>query len=464
MSKAERPLVSVIIRTKNEERWIHSCLRGVFSQGHKAIEVVVVDNSSTDRTVKRAQEFPVSVVQIDNFFPGKALNEGIRASKGTIIVCLSGHCIPVNASWLENLVRDLSDPHVAGVYGRQEPLSYSSDFDKRDLITVFGLDRKIQIKDSFFHNANSAFRREVWERFPFDEHVTNIEDRVWGQQVISAGMKIIYEPEARVYHWHGIHQDLDRERCRKVVHILESLEHLSPRNNRRNPADLRTVAIIPVRGQSRRLNGTTLLDYTVRAARATRLITDVVVATDDERTAELAHSLGARAPFLRPKELSEDYVDVLEVLRYALEQIEVADGVPDLIVRLEETYPFRLPTVLDNMIERLVMEGLDTVVAARKETRAIWMEKDGEAALLAEGFMPRQLKQSHVMVGLLGFGCVTHPVFLRQGNMLDSKLGIFEVEHPFAAIEVRDESTLELAEKLIDDWWKDRPSGSKGIT
>lgn len=459
MSTVERPLVSIIIRSKNEERWIHSCLLGVFSQTYDAVEVIVVDNCSTDRTVKRAQEFPVSVIQIDNFLPGKALNEGIRACKGRVIVCLSGHCIPVNASWLEILIRDLSDPTVAGVYGRQEPLSYSSDFDKRDLITVFGLDKKIQLKDSFFHNANSAFRREVWERFPFDETVTNIEDRVWGQQVISAGMKLVYEPEARVYHWHGIHQDLDRERCRKVVRILESLEHLTPRHDRQNPADLRTVAIVPVRGQSRRMNGTVLLEYTVRAARASRFIKDVVVATDDQETARMAEFLGARAPFLRPQALSAEYVDVVDVLRYSLEQIEAADGIPDLVVTLEETYPFRTLAILDNMIERLITEGLDTVIAARKETRAIWMEDNGDATLLAEGFMPRQLKRSHAMIGLLGFGCVTRPMFLRQGNLLAGKLGIFEVNHPLSIMEVRDDVSAMVAEKLLDDMWKTQGSG-----
>jgi len=220
MVESQQPLVSLGVRTKNEERWITPCLRGVFGQTYRNIEVVIVDNGSSDRTLARAGEFPVKVVSIDDFLPGKAINDGIRASTGQILVCLSGHCIPVNETWLENLVRDLADPDVAGVYGRQEPLSYTSDFDKRDLITVFGRDKKIQIKDSFFHNANSAFRRDVWERFPFDEQVTNIEDRVWGQQVISAGMKIVYEPEARVYHWHGIHQDLNPERARRVVRIL----------------------------------------------------------------------------------------------------------------------------------------------------------------------------------------------------------------------------------------------------
>lgn len=459
-----QPLVSVIIRTKNEERWIKSCLRAVYGQSYRNVEVIVVDNGSTDCTLKRVQEFDAKVIHIEEFLPGKAINDGIRASRGEILVCLSAHCVPVNDRWLDSLVRDLSDPTVAGVYGRQEPLSYTSDFDKRDLITVFGLDKKIQVKDSFFHNANSALTRAVWERFEFDEQVTNIEDRVWGQQVIAAGMKIIYEPEARVYHWHGIHQDLNPDRARNVVRILESLHGLVPNANHGDPSELRTVAVIPVRGKSLSLRGTTLLDYAIRAARGARFVSEVIVATDDEETAALAKSLGARVPFLRPKELSEDFVDVIEVMRYVLERIEAEEGVPDLVVMLEESYPFRGPEALDAMISQLVSTGLDTVIAARKETRGIWLKTDRETRMLAEGFMPRQLKQSHAMVGLLGFGCVTHPMFLRHGNLLGGNLGIFEVDHPLSAMEVRDSSTGELAAQLIDDWWVNKTQHKGGRT
>lgn len=448
------PKVSIIIRTKNEERWIAACLRAVFNQTYKNIEVIVVDNGSTDHTLKRAAEFPAKIIHITEFLPGKAINDGIRASSGDVLVCLSGHCVPVNMTWLENLVRDLSDPQVAGVYGRQEPLSYTSDFDKRDLITVFGLDKKTQVKDSFFHNANSAFRREMWERLPFDEQVTNIEDRVWGQQVIAAGMKIVYEPEASVYHWHGIHHDGNPERARKVVRILESLDGILPKAAHHDPADLKTIAVIPLRGKSRTINDTTLLDYTIRSAKASALIKDVIVATDDADTARLAESLGARVPFLRPKELSEDYVDVAEVLHFVLERIENTEGVPDLVVVLEETYPFRSPAMLDAMIRQLVNEGLDTVIAAKKETRGIWLEQNGETKLLGEGFMPRELKQSHAMVGLMGLACVTHPMFIRQGDLRGGRLGIFEVRDPLAAIEVRNAPTVEMAAKMVDAWWK----------
>ena len=85
-----------------------------------------------------------------------------------------------------------------------------TDVDKRDLLTIFGLDKKIQLKDTFFHNANSAFRREIWKKIPFNEKITNIEDRLWGEKVISNGLKIIYEPAASVYHFHGVHQNLNK--------------------------------------------------------------------------------------------------------------------------------------------------------------------------------------------------------------------------------------------------------------
>ena len=208
------PLVSIIIRTKNEERWISSCLRAVYSQTYKNVEVIVVDNNSTDQTIKKAKQFPVKVVTIDDFLPGKAINDGIRASTGDVLVCLSGHCVPVNNNWLQELITDLEDETVAGVYGRQEPLSYSSNFDKRDLIIVFGLDKKVQIKDSFFHNANSAFRRAVWEKFPFDEEITNIEDRLWGGQVIAADVgALAAHGDAR-----GLHAALTAE-------VEEGLDH-----------------------------------------------------------------------------------------------------------------------------------------------------------------------------------------------------------------------------------------------
>ena len=56
------PLVSIIIRTKNEERWISSCLNEVFKQSYKNFEVIIVDNESTDKTVTIAGQYPIKKI------------------------------------------------------------------------------------------------------------------------------------------------------------------------------------------------------------------------------------------------------------------------------------------------------------------------------------------------------------------------------------------------------------------
>jgi CMP-N-acetylneuraminic acid synthetase len=444
-------LVSIIIRTKNEEKWISACLRNVFKQDYKNIEVIIVDNNSTDRTIIKAQEFPVKIVTIKEFFPGKAINDGIRASSGKYIVCLSGHCIPVNNQWLQNLVKDLSGQNIAGVYSRQEPLSFTSDLDKRDLLTVFGLDRKLQIKDSFFHNASSAFRRDIWDKFPFDENLTNIEDRVWGELVISNGFNIVYEPESSVYHWHGIHQDLNPERAKNIVKILESLDTFNNISDHQRPEDLKILAVIPLKGKANLMNDEPLLRKTIESAKQSKFITDTIVATDSEETALLSKSLGVDAPFIRPAELSEDYVDVFDVVEYTVDWLEQQKKHYDVIVLLEEVYPFRSDGMIDNLISKLVFEGYDTVVAGALEVRGIWVESSDQVELLGlkENLsMPSSLKESKTIIGLLGLCCVTHAASLRNNIIFSGKVGIVEINDPFSLISVRNERELELASIL----------------
>ena len=146
------------------------------------------------------------------------MNLGVKNSTGKFCVCLSAHCIPKNKFWLINLLKSIiKNKKFAAVYGRQEPMSFSSLSDKRDLLITFGLDEKIQKKDSFFHNANSIIKKKLLIKYPFDNKTTNIEDRLWAQKILKKGYQIYYSPKASVYHYHGIHQDGNQQRLKNVV-------------------------------------------------------------------------------------------------------------------------------------------------------------------------------------------------------------------------------------------------------
>ena len=50
----KKPLVSIIIRIKNEERWITTCLKGIFSLDYKNFDIIIVDNYSSDLSLDKA--------------------------------------------------------------------------------------------------------------------------------------------------------------------------------------------------------------------------------------------------------------------------------------------------------------------------------------------------------------------------------------------------------------------------
>ncbi len=446
-------MVSIILRTKNEERWIAQCIQKIRNQSVNDVEIILVDNNSTDKTIIRAKhEYPdIKVIEIDEYSPGLAINLGIRTSTCEYIAILSAHCLPVDGNWLKHLFDNLKNPNVAGVYGCQILMTFSSSIDKRDLLVTFGLDKRVQKKDSFFHNANSMIKREIWEKYPFDEDVTNIEDRVWGKRVTEAGYTLVYEPEAAVHHYHGIHQNNNEERANNVVQIMEGLDlHQSHKNdNSMDPRNLEIVAIVPVRYEKENEDILEkLLTRTVNSALDSEYIKKTIVSTDNRLVTEKAERLGAEVPFLRPSELSAKDVRVDEVLIYTLEQLELQGYFPDIVVPLEVIYPFRPEGLLDNLIEQLLERGLDTLMPGFSESRIGWWKKDNNFVRI-DDFSTLRSKREPLHIGVISLGCATYPEIIRKGSRLGRKVGIFEIEDPISTIEIRNMEDLKALKKNL---------------
>ncbi len=219
-------LVSIVLRTKDEEFWMGRFMEGLKEQVCSyEVEVVLVDNGSSDQTIAKAKALfdHLKVVTIEQYIPGAALNRGVEAASGDYIVCISAHCVPANADWLTELLAPLQDSDMAAVYGRQIPMLTSNPKDKRDLWLTFGLDDKVQARDPFLHNANAGYRRADLLEHPFSETMSNIEDRRWGSYELKRGRKIYYASKAVVYHDHGIHQSGCEDRLSGVITMMDQL-------------------------------------------------------------------------------------------------------------------------------------------------------------------------------------------------------------------------------------------------
>ena len=353
--------------------------------------------------------------------------------------------------WLDNLVSELDDERVGGVYGRQEPLAFTSDLDKRDLLITFGLDRREQFKDSFFHNANSAFRRSLWKKFPFDETVTNIEDRIWAHTVQKASYKIVYEPSASVYHYHGIHQGGDRARCGNIIKIIDNMKQKEVRSseNQIDPSKLNVTLILPVREEGLRiLGGRPLYEYSLEHAHSSSYVKSIVVSTKLETVAKNSLACGADLALIQSSDQSRFDVILEQLLQSSLRELEENQVFPDILVMLESTFPFREPAIIDRLVEQFCSGDFDTVIPAREEFNSCWMEEDGDFRRVDESYIARKFKSPYY-AGIKGLCCVCSPTVIRQGQIFGNNVGLYKLRDLISTIEVRTDADVRFAESLM---------------
>lgn len=426
--KNKQKLVSIIIRTYNEEEWIESCLDAIDYQTYKNIEIIIVDNFSKDSTIKKLKNRNIKIVKIKKFLPGKALNLGIKASKGFYIVCLSAHCIPKDKKWLDSLISPLTkNTKVVAVYGRQEPYAYSSALDKRDLLTTFGLDKIIQKKDPFFHNANSAFSRNTWKKFPFDEKVANVEDRLWGKTLIDNKLQIQYEPKASVYHWHGINHSQDKSRAESIIRILENQNNFFSYQIPKSKSNKnKGIAIIPIRGKDTKNYKN--LDQTLNLIKDNQNIQNIIVSTDDKKIQSHAIKKGFKA-ILRPKILSNKFTDIFDVAKYSINlDIKKIKNI-NFVAIFQIDYPNRDRKLIDKMISLYKEKNHNFLVAAKIENRAyeILNSKKLRKNINYQYLLPKGLKEDKLVILLTGLCTIININDLLNDSWRYKNINYFEV-------------------------------------
>jgi len=446
-----KDLCSIIIRTKNEEQWITKCLNAVYEQSYKNIEVIIVDNCSSDTTITRCKKYPVKIVSIEKFVPGEAINLGIKSSQGRFICCLSAHCIPTDKFWLENLLSPLNDISIAGVYGRQEPVANSSDVDKRDLLLVFGLDSYIQSKDSFFHNANSAFTREIWNKFPFSEISTNIEDRIWGEEIINNGYKIAYVAEASVYHWHGIHHQLNPERAKNIVRILDKIDRLKTTNISQK-IEHHSYCVVPIRGSDVINENLPLLFKTINCLKRCKLINKIFISTDENCKIDIESNFGLQS-IIRPNKLSLTDSSLEDVLQHSLSAIEASGDFCDSISVAEIIYPFRESEIIDKMMKIMIDQSLDTLFASWKEARATWFGEEGDLTMLGGTSWAIPTKQRHgqIVTSLIGYFTITKPSKVRNKEVFNGNIKTHSLTNRNSTVVCRNQREYNDLYKLVEN-------------
>ncbi|NKC00882.1 MAG: glycosyltransferase [Pseudomonadales bacterium] len=200
-------LISVVIRTLNEARYLDELLSSVRRQeipDEWDVQVVIVDSGSVDETLSIARRYDCTVTQIDKseFTFGRSLNRGCDFADGEMLVFVSGHCVPVGTQWLSSLVLPIANNEVDYVYGRQIGRDTTKFSESRVFEKYYPARSLVPQEGYFANNANAALRRTTFEEFRFNESLTGLEDMDLAKRLSESGRLIGYVASAEIFHIH----------------------------------------------------------------------------------------------------------------------------------------------------------------------------------------------------------------------------------------------------------------------
>jgi len=200
-------VISIILRNRNENEYIGFALQSICDHIPDA-EVIVIDNNSSDDSLDVVTLFntrlDISVVNIDNYTPGRSLNKAVGLCTNDTILVLSAHSQVTKMDL--GYVQQQLKTHCA-VFGNQTPIYRGKRINKRYIWSHF-VDSEVvnmhsTIEDRpFLHNAFCFYNKSDLIETPFDEELSTKEDRYWAIDILKEGKSYLYTPQIEVNHYY----------------------------------------------------------------------------------------------------------------------------------------------------------------------------------------------------------------------------------------------------------------------
>ncbi len=224
--------VSIVIITRNRSESLLRCLRSIFAQDYKAIEVIVVDNGSTDNTLEMIKTSFPSVhllLQSENKGVPGGRNIGIRTAKGEICICLDDDAEFCDSSAISKCTEYFSKDVKIGCIAMRV-------LDENDSIVTKLIprrDRKVFNKDklgALFSGTAFALRRNAFiEAGEFWEDLSPYfgEDAELSYRLLDKGYNILQTPYLLVRHYTS---PVERHKSRRLYYGTRNAPWMALKN------------------------------------------------------------------------------------------------------------------------------------------------------------------------------------------------------------------------------------------
>lgn len=189
------PYVSIIVPVYNGAKFIAEAIESICVQDYDPLEIIIVDDGSTDETSSIAQSFKdIRYIRQENQGVAAARNTGIECSRGELIAFLDADDI-----WAQNKLHLQVDhmtrhPDIGYTLGKQR------NFLEAGMDKPFWLREELLFEDHTGFLPTSVIRRSIFERIGlFNPAYKICEDVEWFSRVTDAAIPMLVVPEVVLY-------------------------------------------------------------------------------------------------------------------------------------------------------------------------------------------------------------------------------------------------------------------------
>ena len=218
------PLVSVVIPVYNGEKFLRDAVESVLAQKYSPLEIIIVDDGSTDGTASVARSFPETVRYLHqtNSGPAAARNRGIEHAQGSLIAFADADDLWPAAKLELQLPALINDPAIEIVMGRIQQVRLSEAGEEFD-------------EPAFSVNLGSAvIRKTLFERVGlFDETMRYSEDVDWFMRAREGGAAIMTIDSVTLF-YRQHEENMTRGKSTSELNVLKTLKRSLDRRRERS--------------------------------------------------------------------------------------------------------------------------------------------------------------------------------------------------------------------------------------
>jgi CMP-N-acetylneuraminic acid synthetase/GT2 family glycosyltransferase len=371
-------IVSIIITAHNYGKYLSQAIESTLCQNFEEYEVIVVNDGSTDNTLdilKKYNSNPrIRIFHLNGIGLAAASNYGIRMSQGQYVIRLDADdYFDENILLVESRILD-KHPEIGMVYPDYFLVDKYGNI--MEHVRLQKINDEVKLLDRNPLAAGAMYRRTCYDSIGgYNEALRYQEDYDFWIRFIEKFN--VYNVNLPLMYYRKHDKSMSNNLFPRMA-TRRRVKNSFAQSKEKQPL---VLAVIPTRSDDwngkalalKELCGKPVISYSIEEALKTKGLSRVVVSTDCVEIADLAQKLGAEVPFLRPKSLCMNNVPLEEVIRHAVTSLREADDfLPDIVLTLQITSPFRKSSHIQEVIDTMVIHDVDSVVSVYKDISFHW--------------------------------------------------------------------------------------------